>query len=95
VQERRLDPSSVPAGLTRHFFFLFLLSFFPLNASSYLAAPLVVCAGYLIALIASGSPYVIAALLAGWVFVAGYSRSSKTWGGLGQVITITVYILVV
>jgi hypothetical protein len=47
-------------------------------------------AGYLIALIASDSPYVIASLLAAWVFVAGYSRSSKVWGGLGLIITISV-----
>lgn len=50
--------------------------------------------GYLIALIAAGSPYVIAALLAGWVFVAGYSRSSKTWGGLGLIITISAPLIV-
>jgi type IV secretory pathway VirB3-like protein len=46
--------------------------------------------GYLIALIASDSPYVIALLLAAWVFVAGYSRSSKVWGGLSLIITISV-----
>ncbi len=46
--------------------------------------------GYLIALIASGSPYVISSLLGCWVFLAGYGRSSKTWGGLGLITAITV-----
>jgi hypothetical protein len=49
-----------------------------------------VTSGYLLALIASGSPYVIASLLAAWVFVSGYSRSSKVWGGLGLIVTISV-----
>jgi hypothetical protein len=70
-------------------------SFFLLKLNTSSNPALVVCAGYLIALIAAGSPYVIAALLAGWVFVAGYSRSSKTWGGLGLIITISVFNLVV